>query len=70
MKVYKCDGCGVIIKNPHKMRMKEFNIFFAPDEYGVCEYDGKQKIKIDLCPECFHSLREIAAEKAMEGVEK
>lgn len=53
MKVYQCNACGKIIKDPYKIKMKEFS-------YKINFEDNisrdKTKVKIDLCEECFKGL--------------
>jgi len=50
MKAYVCDSCGKVITNPYNVRMREY----------VSIVDGKRKVKVHLCADCFKSLGEIA----------
>lgn len=65
MKVYKCDACGQTIENPYKEKMKEF---IVSTDFEGFTWNFKNKIKLDLCKECFeglHYLAELKAEKAL-----
>ena len=46
MKTYKCDSCGVEIKEPYIEKMKEFCLSAEFDEHGVFPKPWKKKIKI------------------------
>lgn len=60
MKVYVCDACGRIMTDPHQAAMKEFYLSSYIDVDGdpVARRFTK-KVKIDLCPDCFHTLHLI-----------
>lgn len=56
MKVYKCDSCGIEIKDIYKEKMKEFCLLADFDEHGVFPKPWKKKTKIHLCKDCFIGL--------------
>lgn len=62
-KIYVCDACDSVIKDPHKLKMKEF--YMRPTfEFGNIDFiEDSQKIKIHLCDDCFHALNELAKKK-------
>lgn len=66
MKVYKCDSCGVEIKNPHEQKMKEFCFSAEIDEHGIFPKFWKRKVKIHLCNDCFIGLYIIKKRKELE----
>ena len=67
MKKYVCDSCNKVIDDPFAARMTRFE--FVPQYDCGCVYrlPMKNKIKIDLCENCFNGLKYIAEKK--EGVE-
>lgn len=66
MKIYKCDSCGRMIKDPYREKMKEFYIVLD-DEFGICiPRNRKRRTKVDICSECWWGLRQIS-EKALEA---
>ena len=60
MKVYKCDACGKVIKDPYEEKMKEFDIVCEFDMCGVFPRRNKNHTKVDLCEECYRGLHLIA----------
>ncbi len=70
MKVYQCDSCEKVIKEPYDSKMKEF--------YVGCEFTlgvalptfEKRKVKIHLCEDCYRGLHLIAEKKRKEGAEE
>lgn len=55
-KVYICDACGAVIKDPHGQKMREFKVN-ANYEYGeVFGTPSVEHKEIHLCDSCFHSL--------------
>lgn len=63
MKVYQCDACGKVIKDPYEENMKEFTVIAECDCSGVFPVNFKGRTKVDLCEECFHGLHLIAEKK-------
>lgn len=68
MKIYKCDSCGVEIKNPFIEKMKEFCLASEIDEYGIFPAPWKKKTKIHLCKDCFIGLYILEKRKNCEMV--
>lgn len=68
MKTYKCDSCGVEIKEPYIEKMKEFCLSGEIDEHGVFPKPWKKKIKVHLCKHCFRGLYIIVKRKDMQMV--
>lgn len=60
MKAYVCDSCGVTIKSPHHVKMKEFFVDVACELGTLFPVKCSKKKKIQLCDECYKSLRKIA----------
>lgn len=59
-KVYKCDCCEEIIKDPHEARMKEFYVGADYDIVcGILPLNSKNTTKIHLCEKCYKGLKEI-----------
>ncbi len=59
-KVYVCDSCGRMIKDPYNCKMKEFRLD-GGYESGCAvaiTFDGWKGIQ--LCNDCYHGLRAIA----------
>ena len=56
---YVCDSCGEMMKNPHDVKMKEFYIGCSFDLDGVYPFFDSRKVKIHLCDDCYHGLKEI-----------
>jgi hypothetical protein len=48
-KVYKCDGCEVMIEKPHDVKMKEFYIATEYDLGMAFPINSTRKVKIHLC---------------------
>lgn len=57
-RVYKCDACGKIIRDPYTQRVKEFKL----KKYETGYVRIQDNTKVHLCGVCFHSLRKIATE--------
>ena len=61
-KVYKCDCCEGIIKDPYEANMKEFYVGAEYDMVcGILPIKSKNITKIHLCEECYKGLKEIGA---------
>lgn len=59
-KVYKCDCCEEIIKDPHEARMKEFYVGADYDIVcGILPLNSKNTTKIHLCDNCYKGLKAI-----------
>lgn len=71
-KVYKCDGCEVMIENPHNVKMKEFYVGTEYDSGMAFPINSTRKVKIHLCEECFKGLKQIGKnlEKRCERCQK
>jgi hypothetical protein len=63
MKVYQCDACGIIIKDPYEAKMKEFSVVCDSDMCGVFPVNLKSRMKVHLCEECYQGLHIIAEMK-------
>lgn len=62
-KMYVCDSCGEPMRDPHKVKMREFYVGYVY-ECGISfPVDASRKTKVDLCEECYESLRYIARAK-------
>lgn len=62
-KVYQCDACGKVMKNPYEARMKEFYVGCS-FEYGHVFPSNNKRIKrIHLCEECYDGLQKLAEDK-------
>lgn len=62
--VYECDSCGVQVKDPHTLHMKEFILVDRLDRtIGWYRAPGKVRRKIHLCDLCFNNLHKIAEKK-------
>ena len=59
MRVFQCDGCGVVIKDPYEMNMKEF--YVRPDfEFGyMLPHAEKRKVTVHLCKDCYEGVHLI-----------
>lgn len=60
MKVYKCDSCGIEIKEPHKVGMKEFCLSVSNCDIWQVFMPSKSKKKIHLCGACYRGLYILA----------
>ena len=60
MKIYKCDACGKVIKDPYEEKMKEFDIVCEVDMCGVFPLRNKNHTKVHLCEDCYRGLHLIA----------
>lgn len=69
MKVYQCDACGKVIKDPYEEKMKEFCVVAHFDVGGVFPEFTKRKEKVHLCEECFKGLHLIAEKKRSDSQE-
>lgn len=69
MRVYQCDSCGKVIKDPYTVKMKEFYVGVCFDECGSHPYNTKKRVKIHLCENCFNGLNKIT-KKIREGNDK
>ena len=65
MRIYICDMCERVIKDPHNVKMKEFYLAADYDEYGIAPYPSVFKTKIHLCDECYKELKKIAHDRKM-----
>lgn len=66
-KMYVCDSCGEPMRDPHKVKMREFYVGYVY-EYGTAfPVDASRKTKVDLCEECYENLRYIARTKGGAG---
>ena len=63
MKVYQCDACGKVMKNPYEENMIEFSVACTFDYIGVFPMNIKNRTRVDLCKECYHGLHLIAEMK-------
>lgn len=59
MKTYQCDGCGKVIKNPYKAKVREFFIGCNFDFGMALPENSKRKTKVHLCEDCYHGLNTI-----------
>ena len=60
---YVCDSCGVVIKDPYDVKMKEFH-YTSEYEHGMSfPIKTKTTRKIHLCDKCFGALKDIAERK-------
>ena len=63
-KVYVCDACGVTMKDPYEVKMREFFVGMEFDYGQAFPCNVKTcKQKVHLCDNCYHALREIAEQK-------
>lgn len=62
-KTYICDACGMVIPDPHPIKMKEFNLAGAYEVGAVLQEPVSEKKEVHLCNECFHALHMIATGK-------
>lgn len=60
MKIYKCDSCGIEIKEPDKVRMKEFCLSVSNCDIWQMFMPSKNKKKIHLCGACYRGLYILA----------
>lgn len=69
MRVYQCDSCYKIIKNPYIVKMKEFYIGIDTEYFTRIKtpIECKRKIKIQLCDDCYKGLNLIAEKKEHEN---
>lgn len=72
MRVYQCDNCNKVISDPYTVKMKEFYVgidmeFFTRIPIPV---EGRRKIKIQLCDDCYKGLHLIAEKKERESNDK
>lgn len=63
MRVYKCDACGEVIKEPHKVGMKEFCFEVSNCDTRQVFLPVKRKKKIHLCELCFKCLCDKIGER-------
>lgn len=62
MKGYVCDFCGSVIKDPYKVKMKEFYLACVYSEHGVSPVEAKRKRKVHICGECFKKIAKGSVE--------
>ena len=67
MKVYQCDVCGKVIKDPYKETMKEFRVLCDFKYSGGFPQNAKRKVKVHLCADCFKNLHLIANKKRSDN---
>lgn len=60
MKVYQCDACKKVIRDPYKVKMKEFYIGTIFDDGTYFPIDTNRKTKVHLCDACYGGLSLIA----------
>ena len=60
-KVYLCDACGEVVKDPWTTKMKEF--YVETDITGM-PLGWTKRVKIHLCAECYEGLHELAKRKS------
>lgn len=66
-KAYVCDACGLTIKDPYRVKMKEFYVGMDICLDIALPRPSKRRVQVELCDECYHALHEIAKEKADNG---
>lgn len=62
-KMYVCDSCGEPMRDPHKVKMREFYVGYVYECGTAFPVDASRKTKVDLCEECYENLRYIARTK-------
>lgn len=60
MQVYQCDSCRDIISDPHRVKMREFDLESVFDNGSYFHISCKRRGKIHLCDKCFKGLNKIA----------
>ena len=58
---YVCGACGVTMKNPYEVKMREFYVGVRYDFHSYEVNVRTPKQKVHLCDECYLALRAIAA---------
>lgn len=63
-KKYVCDICNKVIDDPYHAKMREFYVGAGFEDGHVCPINIKTfKFKIDICGNCFETLRKAASKK-------
>jgi hypothetical protein len=69
-RVYVCDICNTLLKNPYDVHMREFFIGIEFDLCGGMPCDVKsRKRRVHICGDCYKALQEAGRKRAAEEAE-